>query len=74
MSEINWMSLKPLHEKAIWRGVSYSLTYEEASDTWSCEISSAAPGECFAVDSVTFDYAVRSAVEWLDGLSGQVSP
>lgn len=66
--QINWNDLQNVYEKSRLVGVSFSLNYEEAADTWYFTISSTAPSESFVGKSRSYETAVVSVLERLESL------
>lgn len=62
---MDWEILAHMHRLAGRAGVSWSLHYGEASDSWWVEISSAAPSECWVGKGSAFATAVTNAEDWL---------
>ena len=65
---MNWGQLADILFLAQSKGVSFSLHYEESSESWYGTVTSNADSENFVGKSSSFDGAISALREWLNNL------
>jgi hypothetical protein len=66
---MQWDRIFDVYKKSRMSGVSFSLVYEEACDTWYFTIDSPAPSERYVGKSRSYMGAVDDVLAWLDKIS-----